>query len=133
MTNRALDLSRAGMTIRDIARIMKIGIATAHRLVDEGRKAVPAATRDALVKEIHERELGIILAHWPTRNDPDSAKVIQASDKLLVTMFGLEAVRQLDIKLDAKVDATAHDDVLGSLAALVAEAEVGNGDPKPDT
>ena len=88
---RALDLKRAGLTIRQIARTMKTSISKAHRLIDEGVKEIPREAREALVHEIHERELGIIAAHWTKRHIPEHAKVIQASNLTLVKVLGLEA------------------------------------------
>lgn len=100
---RALNLARQGFSVRQIAAKLDCSSSHAQRLLVEGRTDIPVAERDALIKEIHERELGIILAHWPNRKDPDSAKVIQASDKILISMFGLEAPKALTVQADLAV------------------------------
>lgn len=134
--SQALDLKREGKTIREIAAILGFSKSKAQNLIEEGIASIPVASRDALVAEIHERELGIIDKHWPMRVDPDSAKVIQASHKNLMALLGLEAPKKTELTGanggPVTVDASAHDDVLRSLAALASAAAVGSGDPKPD-
>jgi transcriptional regulator with XRE-family HTH domain len=119
-TARALNMTRQGMTVRAIARVLGCSPARVHKLVKDARLAIPAEERDLLIAEIVERERGLIQRHWPLRADPDSAKVIQASDKLLMSMFGLEAPQRVD--LDARVS--------GGLAGLFAELDRGD-DTKP--
>lgn len=90
-TARALNMTRQGMTVRAIAKALGCSPTRVHKLVKDARLAIPEAERAMLVAEIHERELGIISKHWPRRWDPDSAKLIQASDKILMDLFGLAA------------------------------------------
>lgn len=89
-TAKALDLRRRGLTIRDISRILDCSLSYAHKLVSEGIRDIPREAREALVFDIYEREMALIKAHWKTRKLASSAKVIQDSDKLLMSLFGLE-------------------------------------------
>lgn len=94
---RAWKLYRAGMTYRDIGRIMDRATATAFELVGRARKAIAEVHGEELKQEIHERQRAIIAAHMRTRTDPDSAKVIQACDKILIGMYGLEAPKRTEL------------------------------------
>jgi hypothetical protein len=85
------------MTMRAIAKVLDCSPTRVHALVKAARTAIPEAERSMLVAEIHERELGIIAKHWPRRGDPDSAKVIQASDKLLMSLLGLAAPTRTEL------------------------------------
>jgi hypothetical protein len=90
---RAWKLFRGGMTYRDISRILECSLGKAHSLVKDARDQITTREREDLVTEITERQRALISSHWRTRKDPDSAKVIHASDKLLVSIFGLETKR----------------------------------------
>jgi hypothetical protein len=96
-TARALNMTRSGMTVRAIAKVLDCSPARVHALVKAARLAIPEAERSMLVAEIHERELGIISKHWPRRFEPDSAKLIQASDKILMDLFGLAAPKRTEL------------------------------------
>lgn len=97
MVSRILDLKRSGMSIREIAAETDMCRSTVHRYIEQGIAGIPQATREALVSEVHERQLAVISAHWRTRHLPESAKIIQAGDKLMMNLLGLEAPKKQEI------------------------------------
>src|SRR5690242_817917 len=90
-TKRVLDLARRGYSVRKIAEVLGCSAWKAGDLLAEGRKLIPVESAEALRHQICERQLEIIRRHWTARWEPDHAKIIQASDQLLIRMFGLEA------------------------------------------
>jgi len=116
--SKVLDLVLAGMSYRRIAAEMEISLGKVAELVDEGRKSIPAVSRDALIVEIHQVELAIRRAHWTKRGDPRSAAVIQASNKALRDMFGLDAPKAT---IAANFEAGTIEDSPEALAAAVRE------------
>lgn len=96
---KALDMKRAGLTLRQIAKALNCSLTKAYELVDEGRREIPEQAREAYVNEIHERQLAIVAAHWKNRHLPEHAKVIQASDQFLARLLGLEAPKQQHIEV----------------------------------
>jgi hypothetical protein len=120
------------MTYRDISRILECSLGAAHNHVVRARRQIAEVAAEELKQEIVERERAVIATHFKRRIDPDSAKVVQASDKILIAMFGLEAPAKSEVQLDARIETTAHDDIVGELAAQLAKRAVGSGGSKPD-
>ena len=79
------------MTVRDIANITGWSRGKVHNLVVEGRKSIPEVEAKALVAEVVDRERAVIKAHWRRRAEPDHARVIQASDKVMLSALPTKA------------------------------------------
>lgn len=135
-TSQALDYKREGKTIREIALLLGKSVGYTHSIIEAGIKAIPEASRAALVHEVHEGVLAVIAAHVSKRDETTSAMVILHAYQKLMALMGLEAPKHSEItgKDGAPLmgEPGAHDDVLRSLAALAAAAAVGSGDPKPN-
>ncbi len=137
-TARALNMTRRGMTVRAIAKVLGCGPTRVHELVKAARLAIPEAERAMLVAEIHERELGIIAKHWAMRVDHDSAKVIQASDKILMDLFGLAAPIRSEVAIGATITPAEARKVMselfpGSVGPLADSPDDGGAPQVPPT
>lgn len=95
--HRAWKLTVAGMTIRDIARILGCSHGKAHTLVREALAEVPERLKAERVALADARIDGIVRAHWPLRKDGESAKVVLAAVKQSRELFGLDAPTRTEI------------------------------------
>lgn len=132
--SKALDLKRAGLSLRQIAKALNCGPTKAYKLIDEGRKSIPVEARDALVHEVHERQLAIVAAHWSKRHIPEHAKVIQAADQFLSRLLGLYAPTKVAFDMSRLSDETlraissADDDALRAVLSGANPSAEGGGD-----
>ncbi len=129
--SRALNLVRQGMTVRDVGRIMGISHGKAQNLIAEGRNSIPVDAARELLAEVIDRERAIVKAHWRKREDPEHARVIQASDKVILATLPVRAEISgpdgAPILLDVEHD---HGDaILGKLASIAADLAKSGGDP----
>jgi hypothetical protein len=81
---RAVKLVRSGMTVRDASRIMNIALGKAYNLLSEGRQAITEDAANDLLAEVVDRQRAVIRAHWAKRSEPEHARVIQLSDKVII-------------------------------------------------
>jgi hypothetical protein len=132
-TARALDLKRAGLYIRQIAVAIGRSQGWVHGAIVKYCNEHPAPNLQALRAEVMERQSAIIAAHWMTRANAKSAKVIQDSDKILMAVTGLEANQKLDVAASVVVTDSAHEQLISSLASLSSKLRKGEGDPPTGT
>lgn len=134
--DRALRLVRAGYTVRDISNVTGWSRGKAHNLVAEGRAAIAETAAKELLAEIVDRERALIKAHWKNRGDPEHAKVIQLSDKVIIATLptktevtgkggGPIVTYDLSKLTDAQLERLADGDV----SALVGGDARGAADP----
>lgn len=90
---RAWKLFRAGMTYRDISRILECALGKAHSLVVDARAQITEQTAAEMRVEVTERQRAIIAKNWGNVRNPEHAKIIQASDKILMSLHGLEPAK----------------------------------------
>lgn len=96
-TARALDLRREGRTHREIAAELGRSLGWVHGAIKAYIEDHPLPHAEAYRAEVLERQAGIIATHWPTRADPECAKIIQAADKIIMAVTGAEAPRRTEL------------------------------------
>lgn len=137
--HRAWKLTVAGMTVRDIARILGCSHGKAHTLVREARaEAIERMKeeRKAWLVEVAHRQRMISRTHFRRRKVKDSAQLVQASDKILIDLLDDKATR---VELSGpdggpvKLDVDPSDEILGKLARLAADAGAGTPGSEPQS
>jgi hypothetical protein len=129
---RAWKLYVAGMTFRDISRILECSLGRAHALVKEMQAEIPQQAREETLAEVVARQRAVIKALWKKRGTKDGAQAIQGSDRILIDVLGLAAPKKAEVTADVRVEPGARDDVLSALATLAAQGAVGSSDPQSD-
>lgn len=127
---RALKLVAQGMSRRDIGRIMGVSHGQAQNLITEGLKGIVDEAAAELRAEVVAREREVIAAHWKKRADPEHARVIQASDKVMLSTLPTKTeLTGADGGPIATIDLDPADEILGKLAGIAAGLTKGSGDP----
>lgn len=94
--SRVLDLVLLGVSYRRIAAQMDISLTKVAELVDEGRRSIPATSRDALIAEMSERNRLIVSKHMAKCHECDHALVVLKCDERFSRMLGLDAPRAVE-------------------------------------
>lgn len=129
-TAKALDLKRAGLTLRQIASAIGRSVGWVHGAIAKYCAEHPADNLEQYRREETERQLAIIASHWPTRANHHSAKVIQDSAKILIALKGASAPQGIDVNANVTVTESAHEQLLSNLAGLAAKLGKREGDPE---
>jgi hypothetical protein len=132
-TAKALDLKRVGLTIRQIGVAIGRSDGWVHGAIAKYVDTHAAPHLAAYRAEVLDRQAGIIAAHWAQRANPASAKVIQESDRIIISIMGLEARREVDITGAVAISDGAHEQLISGLASLAARISTGESDPEPQT
>ena len=85
-----------GASMRRIATELGCSISTVHGDLKTERAELTQEALEEIASHkatLIAREEAIIETHWPLREAPDSAKVIQASDKMIAQLSGALIVR----------------------------------------
>jgi hypothetical protein len=92
--SQALELRRAGHTFDEIGRAMGCTRQRAHQLVRKGMARIMESA-DETAKEVRALELsrldGVLLSHWPKRDNPRSAEVVLRVCERRSKLLGLDA------------------------------------------
>lgn len=118
---KACRLRREGKHIREIAAELGRSIGWVSEEINRAIREFPKEDAAALREHLLSREEALIATHWPNRHDPDSAKVIHASDKIIADIAGLYAPTKTELtgKDGGPVLVTdARDELLARLTGL---------------
>ena len=134
---KAWSLRVEGLSIRAIATQLKLAPSHVHKLLSEERIELTAEAMEEVAAHkatLIAREEALIETHWPMRQDPDSAKVVQASNKMIAALTGSLAPARSELtgKDGGPLEtANTSDEILRRLALLAASGGTGESDPKP--
>lgn len=101
---KALAMRKAGLGVREVAAHIGRSTGWVSQAVTKAIEDLPLENAKVYRAHVVGREEGIISAHWTKRGLPEHAKVIQASDKLLVDVLGLAAASRTEITLARELD-----------------------------
>ena len=126
-----------GASMRRIATELGCSISTVHSDLKTERAELTQEALEEIASHkatLIAREEAIIETHWPLREAPDSAKVIQASDKMIAQLSGALIVRnELTGKDGGAIEMqNTSDEILRRLARIADADAPGEGDPEPD-
>lgn len=130
-----------GLSIRHIATELKCGVATVHSDLKAERVELTQEASDEIASHkatLIAREEALIETHWPMRHDPDSAKIVQASDKMIAQLSGALIVRnELTGRDGAPLGPTVlslyTDEQLARIARGQPAGTASDGDPRDPT
>ena len=126
-----------GLSIRDIATEVGVSPTQVHRDLAEERAELTTEAMEEVAAHkatLIAREEALIATHWPMRHEPDCAKVVQASNKMIAALTGSLAPARSELtgKDGGPLEtANTSDEILRRLASLAASSGTGAGDPKP--
>lgn len=126
-----------GLSIRHIATELKCGVATVHSDLKAERLELTQEAADEISSHkatLIAREEALIETHWPMRHDPDSAKIVQASDKMIAQLSGALIVRnELTGRDGGAIEmANTSEEILRRLTRIADTESAGASDPEPD-
>ena len=126
-----------GLSIRRIATKLNIAVTTVHEDLKHERTELTQDALDEIASHkatLIAREEAIIETHWPLREVPESAKVIQASNKMIAQLSGALIVRsEVSGPNGGAIEMqNTSDEILRRLARIADADAPGEGDPKPD-
>lgn len=126
-----------GLSIRHIATELKCGVATVHSDLKAERVELTQEASDEIASHkatLIAREEALIETHWPMRHDPDSAKIVQASDKMIAQLSGALIVRnELTGRDGGAIEmANTSEEILRRLTRIADTESAGASDPEPD-
>lgn len=130
----ALQLRLDGLTIRQISAKLNRSPSTVHVAIAEELRAIPAEAAEDLRREMTEQYDSIIVPFIKKarKGDSEAANVAMNAMSKKAKLLGLDAEEASAITVSGSLH-TAHDDVVGLLAAIAAKGAVGGSDPEPDS
>lgn len=131
---QALQLRLDGLTIRQISEKLNKAASTVHVAIAEEIRAIPAEAAEDLRRTLTEQYDSIILPFLKKARRGDEKAATTAMNAMAAKrkMLGLDAEDASAITISGSLH-TAHDDVVGALAAIAAKGAVGGSDPEPDS
>lgn len=96
---KALEMRKAGLGVRAVAAHLGRSIGWVSQAVNKAIEDLPVENAKVYRAHMIAREEGIVAAHWTKRMLPENAKVIQASDKLLMDLLGLASATRAEITI----------------------------------
>lgn len=128
--HKVAGLKVSGATDRAVVEALaKIGITTSQPQVSrdyrhvlkqraEARQALDEDKLDLAIQEHLDRYMGIILTHWPRREDPESARVILTAQKGVREMLALDLPQKVELTGEGGAPLQVSIVELARLAAL---------------
>lgn len=139
-TAEALRLRMEGVHVREISKQLGRSTGWVSENVNRAIREVPFEAADEYRAIVLSREESLIASHWPKREIPEHAKIVQASDKMLIDLLGLASPTKTQltganggpiatVDIGSLTDEQLKRLAAGDLAALAGDG--GDGAPSP--